>query len=409
MRAVSPSLVFRLSSRNIWRNPKRSLFTLLAVAVGIWSAMALGAFTRGLNQTLVLKAINNLTGHIKVMHPDYRRDPVVQNRIEAAGAEMLSVLDSDAVKSWAARVRVPGVVMSERESQGTTLVGIDPASEVNLSFIGKGVHDGRMLEDELDGGVLLGRKMLEVLQTDVGKRVVLMSEGVDGAVADRGFRIVGAFDAELEATERSYVFVGRNVLQKMLGIGTDVSEISLRVADGRQDDVQRALRDVAKDSLVENWETLEPLTVSMRDVQSGFLHIWNVIVVIAVGFGLMNTLFMAIFERTREFGLFRAIGMRPAMIYLQVVGESVVLLVLGALLGNLLALGTIGYFAGGLDLSRFAQGLEHFGASRIVYPILRLSDVVTSNATIIVLALLSTLYPAWRASRLEPVEALSKI
>ncbi|MCB0346105.1 MAG: ABC transporter permease [Bdellovibrionales bacterium] len=409
MSTISPGLVWRLSSRNIWRNPKRSLFTLLAIAVGIWSALSLSAFTRGLNQTLVLKAINNLTGHVKVMHSDYHRDPVVQHRISMPGDRELEILNSVNVKKWAARVRVPGVIMSERESYGVNIVGIDPAQEVNLSFVGEGIAQGRELKGPEDEGVLVGKKMLELLQTDIGKRIVLMSEGEAGEIADRGFRIVGVFDAELEATERVFVFTGRTVLQNMLGIGDDVSEVSMRVVDGEQDLVKTELKAALPNDDVETWETLEPLTVAMRDVQSGFLHIWNIIVVVAVGFGLVNTMFMAIFERTREFGLFRAIGMRPAMIYLQVIGESIVLLICGALLGNSIGLLTVHYFADGLDLSRFAQGLEHFGAGRIVYPILRTDDVVVSNVTIVVLAMLSTIYPAWRAARLEPVEALSKI
>lgn len=409
MRAVSPRLVWRLARRNVWRNPKRSLLTLGAIAVGIWSALCLGAFTRGINQQLVSKAINNLTGHIKATHPAYLRDPALQHSISAIAPAARRVLDSDRVEHWASRVRVPGVVLSERESAGVMLLGIDYAAERGLSFIGEGVSRGRALKGPADDGVILGVRLAELLQTEVGKRVVLMSEGADGGIADRGFRVVGLFDAELDSTEKSFVFTGREVLQRLIGLDGAVSEISALVTEGAQNEVLRELRQAMPEYKVETWETLEPLTVAMRDIQGGFLHIWNFIVVIAIGFGLVNTLFMAIFERAREFGLFGALGMKPLLIYLQILGESAALLMLGILIGNAAGFATIGYFAGGLDLSGFAEGLEHFGAGKVVFPRLEIFDVVSANATVLILALLSSLYPAWRASRLEPVEALAKV
>jgi ABC-type antimicrobial peptide transport system permease subunit len=147
----------------------------------------------------------------------------------------------------------------------------------------------------------------------------------------------------------------------------------------------------------------------MMRVMDGFVLVWMVVIFLALSFGLVNTLMMAVFERVREIGLMRALGMRPSAIVYQILVESVMLLMLGLLAGNVLAISTIIPLQDGIDVSVVAEGMEMMGASSMLYPVLQWPDLVLANAVVIVLGIITSLLPAWRAAQYRPVEALSRI
>jgi len=403
-------LLLTLAWRNLWRHRGRTAAILFALALGVWSMVSLAALSRGSMEQQLVKAILNLTGHIQIHAPGYRDDPVVEHRLSPPGPALMAALSRPEVTAWATRVRVPAVVASERESAGVTLVGIEPAHERGLSFIPDAVTQGRYLEAADEAGILLGRKLAERLETGVGRRVVVMSQDVNNSVADRGFRVVGIFDAEPQAAEESYVFVTCATAQRMLKLGNDISEIALMTTDrDRLDGLLAALRAAAPDIDVQPWTVVEPLLVLTEKIVNVILIVWYVIVFTAMSFGLVNTLLMAVFERTREFGLFQALGMPPRHILGQVLAESFILLAVALALGNLGGWLTVLALKDGLDLSAFAQGFEMMGVSPIIYPALRAGDVTAANVLVTVLGLAASLYPAWRASRHVPVEAITRV
>jgi ABC-type antimicrobial peptide transport system permease subunit len=146
----------------------------------------------------------------------------------------------------------------------------------------------------------------------------------------------------------------------------------------------------------------------MLEVMDGFILVWFIVVFLAMSFGLVNTLLMAVLERTREIGLVQALGMSPFYIVLQVLIESFFLLFIGLIAGNVLAVITLLPFQNGIDISSVGEGLEWAGMSSILYPIVEARDVILSNSVIIVLGLIASLYPAWRAARHVPVVAISR-
>ncbi len=401
-------LVTRLAWRNLWRRPRRTIIMVVAIALGIWSMIALGAVVRGMLEGQIDKEIFNLTGHIQIHAPGFTDDPVVDNSMPAASPALGAVLDQAAV-AWAERVRVPAVVASERESTGVSLLGIDPTQERGLSFIGDGVHQGRELTSITDRGIVVGRKLLERLETDLGKRVVVMSQDRANEVADRGFRIVGVFHAEMEAVEEGFAFVGRSVAQDLLKMHDQISEIGVLAHD--RDDLDELLTTLgtrAPELDVQSWRELKPLLVLTNKIVDVMLYIWFVVVFMAMSFGLVNTLLMAVYERTREIGLLQALGMRPTLILGQVSMETLFLLLVGAVFGNLCVWATLLWFADGIDVSRFAQGVQMFNMSPIMQPLATLQDIVAANLIVLGLGLIASLYPAWRASRYVPVEAITR-
>jgi len=402
--------MFTLAWRNLWRNHRRTLIMLSAITVGVWAMIFMTALMRGMVDDMLLNGIRNLPGEVQIHHPDYRDDPSINNSITTPDEKLLKAFQIPQVKAWTTRVKVPAVISSERDSRGVTLLGITPESEIQLSFDADSISEGRFLKSSDDTGLVIGAKMAERLETRLGKRVVIMSQDPDNNIADRGFRVVGIYTAKLASQEEMYVYAGLETIQKLLNLGDQISEIAITGEDYRN--VAQwfpVIKQAAGDNLQTlPWYEADTYLSTMMTTMDGFVFVWIVVVFLALSFGLVNTLVMAVFERTREIGLMQALGMRPNMILYQILMESFLLLSIGLLLGNIAALGTIMPLQDGIDFSSVAKGMEMMGTSSTLYPALKLDDMLLANAIVIVLGLLTSILPAWHAASLNPIEALGK-
>ena len=404
------AVVVRLAWRNLWRNLRRTTIMLAAVVVGVWAMIFMIALMRGMVDDMLLTGIQSLPGHVQIHHPRFRDDPTVNNLLPRPGAALLAALDQPDVVAWSSRVRVPAVIMSERSSRGVTLVGIDPVPESGLSFVAGSMAEGRFLTGARDAGLILGRRLVDRLETGVGKRVVVMTQDPDNEIADRGFRLVGVYEAAVASTEEAFAFAGRETLQSMLGIGDQVSEIAVLGNDYRDVDAlhQRVSAAAGDEAEVLPWSELAPHLSSMLGVMDGFVLVWIVIVFLALSFGLVNTLVMAVFERVREIGLMMALGVKPGVIRAQVLAEAVMLLGVGTLIGDGFAWASIQPLRGGIDLSGVSEGMDLLGVGAVLTPVLRAGDVALATGVVLILGLVASLSPAIRASLYHPVEAISK-
>jgi ABC-type lipoprotein release transport system permease subunit len=403
------SAVFTLAWRNLWRNHRRTTIMLAAITVGVWAMIFMTALMRGMVDDMLLNSIRSLPGEVQIHHPAYRDDPSINNSMPAPTAELIDVLQMPEVVAWTSRVRVPAVISSERDSRGMVLLGVEPVSEMAVSFDTDSIIEGRFLEDSNDRGLVIGLKMAEHLETELGKRVVVMSQDPDNNIADRGFRVVGIYKAKLASLEETYVYAGRDTIQQLLNIENQVSEIAITGEDYRNVDKWYPKIKQATGENVDTlpWYEINAYLGSMMSMMDGFVLVWVVVIFLALSFGLVNTLVMAVFERIREIGLMQALGMRPSMILYQILLESFLLLLIGLLLGNIIAIATIIPLQDGIDISVVAKGMEMMGSSSMLYPALKIEDMVLANVIVIILGLLTSILPAWRAASLDPIKALN--
>ena len=398
-------LILQLSLRNILRHKRRNLMLFAAIAVAVAFVSASNTLIRGFQVNMQDAAISNLTGHIKIHQPGYRDDPTIAKAFELA-ADFEPDVPERELLGWAPRIRVPAVIMSERETRGIQLVGVDPDAE-HISFLGSAAIDGKQLADVNDGGVLIGAELAHQLETKVGRRLVINTQGADGLSRERGFRIVGTYDVDGTGLEKIYVFAGLATIQQLLD-SAGVTEVSVRL---RQEPRSWRIKDRLIDFFIGlevlDWRELNPQAAVMDMAANTAIFIWFALMMSALIFGLMNTLIASVMERVKEFGLLRAVGMRNSLVVCQVVVESTIIMTIGVGVG--LAAGYLIYlsFEDGLDLSAFAAGMEGFGGSVLV-PVLLPADVVLVALLSLGLGVIASLYPAWRAVKIAPLNAMQR-
>ncbi|NNF39828.1 MAG: ABC transporter permease, partial [Woeseiaceae bacterium] len=383
MQIVKTSLM--LGWRNLWRNHRRTLVMLAAITTGVWAMIFMTALMRGMVHDMIRDGIDSLPGYVQVHDPAFRDDPSVANLISIPDSELMQRFNAARIERFSTRINVPAIVSSERDSRGVILYGIDPASERTVTSLAENLVEGRYLESDADKGIIIGRKLAEKLETGLGKRIVLMSQDQQNDIVDRGFRIVGIFKAKLEAREESGVYAAKKTVQDLLRIGDRVTEVAIAGDNYRNvNPLQTSVANlVGKELEVLPWQQLNTYLGSMLKVMDGFVLVWMVVIFLALSFGLVNTLAMAVFERVREIGLMMALGLRPAGILLQVVTESLMLLAIGLAAGSTLAWLTIQPLQSGIDISQVAQGMEMFGASSVLYPELTAADVLLANGVVL--------------------------
>ena len=398
------TLLVQLSWRNLWRHRRRTVILLTTICFAVGSVLVFNALLRGMQVSMAETAIDNLNGHFKVLAPGYLDDPGIEKsfEFEPIGRPELA---GDAIQGWAPRVRVPAVIRSERETRGVQFVGVVPGSE-EISFLGDVAIDGEYLSGPDDRRILVGQALAQQLETGVGRRVVLITQGVDGGNRESGYRIAGVYDAVGEGIEKAFVFTGLATVQELLSVDA-VTEVSVRLAEDDQNpSVLNSLTSTFSDLDVRTWQDLEPQAAMMYEMADTTVAIWFLIVMGALIFGIVNTLVTAVMERVRELGMLRAIGMRRGAVIAQVVIESMLTMTIGISIG--VVLGTLSYLwlADGIDLSAFAEGLEMTGVKPELVPKLWARDVFLVVGLSLVLGILASIYPAQRAVKVQPLDAM---
>ena len=403
---MSFKLLWQLSIRNILRHKRRNALLFAAIAVAITGVTSMNTLIRGMQVDMLESAVENLTGHIKIHAPEYRDDPTIEKGF-LVDESFIPPIEPEEIMGWAARIRIPAVIMSERETRGVQIVGVDPATE-KISFLDDVPVEGEALQDTDDGRILIGKELARQLETQIGRRIVIITQGVDGRNREKGYRIVGTYDADGTSLEKVYVFTGLKSLQGLLDT-TDVTEVSIRLYDepsvlGIKDLLVRSMRDLA----VLDWQELEPQAAAMYLMADSAIFIWFLLLMSTLTFGLVNTLITSVMERVKELGMVRALGMSNSMVVMQVVIESTIIMAIGLIFGVIAGLLIYLAIADGIDLTSFAEGAEMAGMSSIWKPVLAWGDLVLVVGLSLVLGILASLYPAWRAVKVKPLDAMRR-
>jgi len=398
-----------VSWRNIWRNKVRSGVVILAVALGVWGLLFLLGFTRGIVRDYVKSNIELQTSHFQIHHPEFKKDYEAKYTVPNPNDILDSLSEDDYADQYTTRTVAGGMLNTSRGARGMRIFGIDTEREVRVTNIDEYIVEGSFFKDKRRNQILISDNLAEKLKLSLKKKVVLTFQDTGGEIVSAAFRISGIFDTKNTPLDMSRVFVKKNDLNQLLGLGEDqFHEIAVRGGEIDLIDVQTdRWRTSFPDLSIESYKDLSPELELFNSQLRINLIIMTIIFMLALIFGIINTMLMAVLERIKEFGMLLSIGMNKAKVFLMVMLETIMLSMVGVPVGVLLGIFSIAYFKKfGLDLSNFSKAMQNYGINEVVRPYLTIDVYLFVVAAVFVTAILAAIYPARKATGLNPAEAI---
>lgn len=409
-------MLFKISWRNIWRSKIRSIVVILSIAIGVWALSFVLSFSNGITYTYVKNAIKEQYSHIQIHHPEFPEDRNSKFILKNAETTINALRKLPEVEAVTGRTISTGMVSSPRGKRGVQIMGIDPKNEKLVTEFDKHITEGSYFKEGKKNQLLISERIADKLKVKIRSRVVLTFQNLDGEITYAAFRIVGIFNTGNMILDEANIYVVDKDLQKQLisqNIGkkklTHEIAIFLNNSDGVEG-IKNKLKKTHPNYLVEDyWELSPDIELYETQIQTSN-SIIIVIFMLALIFGIINTMLMAVLERYKELGMLMAIGMKKGQVFFMIVMETLLLAAVAAPIG--LGLGYLTVFLlqdSGIDLSDFAAGLERFGMETTIYPVLDLAQYARIATAVFITALLASIYPSRKAVKLKPVEALQKL
>lgn len=403
-------MLTKIASRNIWRSRKRSLIIITAVSIGLWTGIFMMAFYNGMIEQRISSAITSELSHIQLHHPEFRKDYEIKYYLPE-GQKMLEKIKNDSnVKAATGRIIIKGMIASASGSSGITLNGVMPKQEQLLTNLEGKIIKGNYFNPKKKNEILISEKLRKKLKLNLNKKTILTFQDKEGNLASAAFRICAIYKTINGPYDDANVFVKITDVDSLAGIPKAINEVAVLLYSSTSvTEIQRNLKQQYPKTEIKNWMEISPelgLTVSVGDQM---VYIFMGIILLALAFGIVNTMMMSVLERTREIGMLLALGMNKFKIFMMIILETFFLILAGCPIGILLALVTIGITNRiGIDFSQFSEVYSSFGYSSIIYPTLTWNQFGNIVVLIILTALFSALFPARRALKLKPAESLKK-
>ena len=408
---------WRLAWRNVWRNPRRTALTVAATVFAAFLTIVFVAMARGSHGKMIEDSVRLGSGHVMVSAAGYLDDRSLDNSM-VLDARLAARLDETPdIAAWAPRVVSFGLISENVTSQGVGLLGVEPDRERAVTTLFSRLSEGRFLS--LDGDareILLGEKLAEHIGAGIGDEVLVYGVAYSLETAYELFSVVGLIGLPNSELERTLAVVDMGVLQDFLVLGERVSEIAVLAS---HQDRTFAVRDVLAADLsvvepplaVHAWPEVLPDLEQILFLDDAGMYVMIAILIVVVGFGILNTVLMAVLERQRELGVMLALGLRPFSVFRMVFMESTLLAGVGLLIGVALAVPlTLWLQANPIELGgELAALFELVGSDPVIVFDLAWSSVLKTVAVILAVAVLASLYPAIKASRANPVDALRSV
>ncbi|MED5373015.1 MAG: FtsX-like permease family protein [Myxococcota bacterium] len=403
--------MFALAWRNIWRHSRRSAITVAAMSLGAAICMVMMAFTDGMFATMFDVAVTQTSGHVRVENPAYVETRSMFDSLPDAQEKLETLQALPEVQSATWRAFGGALLGGEQKTVGVELIGVDPALERKVGDPDSLLVEGRYLE--APGEVVIGVGLAEELDAGLGTELVAMTQASDGSIGAAEYTVVGIAKTGSTARDKQGAWLTLGDLQELLYLEDQVHEIVL-LAEGGEDAVD-GLKDAAVAAvggdgvLVRTWREADPNMASMLDMGDVSSWILLSIIFFLAGFGVLNTMLMSVFERTREFGVMRALGMGRGRLVRLVLSESLVLALVGMLIGGALG-GVLDFLVVqyGIDLGYGDLDMAGIQFPDTIKGQFRVDRVIATLVTMVVVALGASLFPAWRASQLKPIEAMRR-
>lgn len=400
----------KIAWRNVARNQNRSAITIAAVAAGLASLIFLKSFVDGADHQMVANYTDLLIGHIQIHKAGFQKNMSLEKNIPATDGVLASLKRVPGVKAVSGRIKDFCLISSPESSAGILLYGVDPLTEPKVSTIHQRLRAGRFFTKDDRDKIIIGKSLSEQLKAGLNDKVVLMSQASDGSLSAAAYEVSGIIETGAEEIDKNLAFIPLRSAQDLLVMEGKISEIIVKAASLESIDLIKArVRkqiDLNKFEVLD-WKEISPMTYQWLQFDQVFTGFILFIVLLVVAAGILNTVLMGVLERVREFGIMLALGTKPGQITRMVTIESLILGLIGVLCGACLGIGLVLAFGiTGIDLSGLSKALNSFYIGSVVYPRLDLPAVCFYAGIVLFICVIVAVFPARKASRLSPIEAI---
>ena len=403
------SMIWSIAWRNVWRNKVRSTIMIVAIALGLFAGVFTMAFMQGVVDARIESATKSELAHLQIHAPHFQDNNETTIYLRNSTGMVDEIEKTEGVVAVSERLVTEPFIMAAHGTGGGRLIGVCPEKEIKVTDIWEHITEGNYLERTgRMPPVLIGEKLANRLQLKTGSKINVQMVDLNGDLSSKGYRVSGIYKTDNTTFDENHLFVHFEDLQLQLGIENNAAhEIALVVKNGNEAATYKpAIQKFAGNNVVQTWKELSPEMSLLTDSMDQYMYIFILIILLALCFGIINTMLMSVLDRIKEIGMLMAVGMNKRKIFMMIILESVMLTFSGGILGIIIGSGITKIFeTKPINLSMFSDGLEKYGYASQVYTSLRFETVIIITLLVIVTGILSAIYPARKALKLNPAEA----
>lgn len=401
---------FKIAWRNIWRNKLRSSVVIAAVTVGLFGGLASTGIMKGMVMDLVKNAIHSRVSHIQIHHNEFPAN----NEVEFLMKNTAEILDSIAAETEvigvSARTKSFGMASTASKGVGVMINGVNPTNEKTVTNISEKLIDstGFYFTSNKRNRIIISEKLAEKLNAKLKSKIVLTFQDYEGNLSGASFKVEGIFKTQNSIYDELNVFVRKADLDRLLLMPENSShEIAILLKDDHlTKEVSAKINQFIPNYLVEAWYDIDPFLNMSYSMTSYLLLIFMSIIMLALGFAIVNTMLMVVLERTKELGMIMAIGMNRFKVFKMIMWETSLLALVGGVFGIIIAMVFTAYFGqNGIDISVVGEGMESVGYSSVLYPVLKFPDYIQVVILVFITGVIASIFPTIRALKMKPAEA----
>ena len=408
-------MLFSIAWKNVWRNKLRSLIVIISITIGLLGGLFYLAFSNGMVQHQIGASIKTEISNIQLHNPNYLINDEITFTISNPAEKISKILAIEGVEAAASRIKSMAMISSANSGTGVTVYGIDIDNEKKVSDLHSKLIDGNYFKTKVRNPIFIGNKLAEKLKVKVNSKIVITIQDFNGNITYGAFKVVGIFRTHNTMFDQANVFVRNDDLAKNISFPKNqTSEIAIILKHNDLTEfVDTKLNTLFNDEIesgilvVRSWSVINPILKMLNEMTIQFTMIFVIIILVALSFGIVNTMLMAIMERVREIGMLMAIGMSKVRVFLMIMLETIFLSITGGLVGLFLSwiLITITNSTG-IDLASVAEGMNAIGYSSFVRPELSIFFYFFIGSLVILTAMFASILPARKALKLKPSEAI---
>ena len=402
-----------LAWRNIWRHPRRTILTIAAMVFADTLLVFMLGLQFGQYRMMIDNSLRIFTGQMQVQASGYHDEPHMYRSIAAADELAQAIRDNTRLQSVSVRGYGFALVSSETRTIGAQISGVDPQHEPLVSTIPGLVKQGRYLRGSAENELVVGSTLARNLKISPGDELTLLGSGRDGSIAATVAPVVGIFESGNRDLDRQMLSMPIDTFREVFSMGDQAHSIIIGGEHDQADSIAALTRAALHDRetlLLLDWETLLPGL--KQAIQADFTSAWFMyaVLIVLVAFGMLNTMLMSVLERTHEFGILLALGVRHGKLGRMIITESAVLAMTGMLLGMLAGGLVIWYFlVNGFSYPGMEAMGERFNIPSVLRPEVSLRSLLPGPLAVFIATMLASLYPIWHMRRLRPIEALQAV